>query len=422
VSITYNGEKPRVQRNPATKYFILGASIFALIVIAVLGGSLFEGVNASEIVVVQHIDGTLSWYTQSGWAWQGFGKVTRYPKRGIITFQPPTEKDGPDGRLPIVFNDAGKASMKGSMNYELPTNEKQLVELHSFYSDRESLEAGLIKPALNKSVYLTGTLMTSYESYKEKRSMLIQYIEDQTQNGVYRTRTVDREVEEETIGTDGQPKTDKKRITEVEIERDRTNQQVRAETGQLSRFGVRAFNFAIEDLTYDTTVTEQIKQQQGITMAVQTSIAKAKQAIQDAVTAEATGRANVATTRAAEEVEKTKAVVQGEKMRDVAALKAQEAESYKKEQLLRAEADSEYRKKIIAADNALNQRLDAYKYAVDRISTAIEKHQGSWVPGVVVGGSANGAAGGGVSSVQALMDLLLVNQAKAAGVNLSAGN
>ena len=63
---------------------------------------------------------------------------------------------------------------------------------------------------------------------------------------------------------------------------------MRAETGQLARFGVRAFNFAIESIDYDATVTDRIKQQQGITMAVQTSIANAKKAIQDAVTAAGT--------------------------------------------------------------------------------------------------------------------------------------
>ena len=97
-----------------------------------------------------------------------------------------------------MFNDAGKGVVKGSINYELPLNAKQLTEMHSFYPDQQSLEVGLVRPALNKSVYLTGTMMTSYESYKEKRSMLTQLVEDQTQNGVYRTRTTTREVEEET--------------------------------------------------------------------------------------------------------------------------------------------------------------------------------------------------------------------------------
>lgn len=394
----------------------LVASIFALILLLFASSSLIEGVDASEIVLIQSPTGTLTWHTTPGWVWQGFGKVTRYKKRDIIEFQPAAFQGAADERLPIVFNDAGKGVVKGSINYELPLNAKQLTEMHSFYPDQQSLEDGLVRPALNKSVYLTGTMMTSYESYKEKRSMLIQLVEDQTQNGVYRTRTITREVEEETMGPDGQPMKGKKPVTEVEIERNAGGQPVRAENGQLARFGVRAFNFAIESIDYDATVTKQITAQQEITMAVQTSIANAKKAIQDAVTAEAQGRANVATTRANAEVEKTKAVVVAEQARDVANLKAQEAEAYKRERILRADADAEYRRRIMSADNALEQRLDAYKYAVDRMASAIQNHNGPWVPNVVIGG---GQGAQQMNAVDMLMNMAVIGQAKQLGLDLS---
>jgi len=393
-------------------------SVFALLVLLVASWNLIEGVDASEIVLIQSPTGTLTWHTTPGWVWQGFGKVTRYKKRDIIEFQPSTLQGTSDERLPIVFNDAGKGVVKGSINYELPLNAKQLTEMHSFYPDQQSLEIGLVRPALNKSVYLTGTMMTSYESYKEKRSMLTQLVEDQTQNGVYRTRTTTREVEEETIGPDGQPTRSKKQVTEVEIERNGTGLPVRAENGQLARFGIRAFNFAIESIDYDATVTKQITAQQEITMAVQTSIANAKKAIQDAVTAEAQGRANVATTRANAEVEKTKAVVVAEQARDVANLKAQEAEAYKRERILRADADAEYRRRIMSADNALEQRLDAYKYAVDRMASAIQNHDGPWVPSVVIG---NGQGTQQMNAVDMLMNMAVIGQARQLGLDLSPG-
>ncbi|HEX5107329.1 MAG TPA: hypothetical protein VFV95_02735 [Vicinamibacterales bacterium] len=408
-------DRATVGRGLIARIVAVAGGVFALMILFVLGGKIVENVDASEIVLIQSLGGSLNWHTQPGWIWQGFGKVTRYQKRGLIRFQPPARESASDERLPIVFNDAGKGVVKGSINYELPTNAKQLTEMHSFYPDQESLEAGLVRPALNKSVYLTGTMMTSYESYKEKRSMLIQLVEDQTQNGVYRTRTIEREIEEETLGPDGQPTKTKKQVTEVEIER-KDGQPVRAETGQLARFGVRAFNFAIESIDYDATVTDQIKQQQGITMAVQTSIANAKKAIQDAVTAEAQGRANVAATRAAQEIEKTKAVVAAEQARDVAVLRAQEAEAYKRERILRADADAEYRRRIMSADNALEQRLEAYKYGVDRMATAIAQHQGAWVPNVMIGGQGANAQ---FSAVQGLIDLALVNQAKQLGLDLT---
>jgi hypothetical protein len=394
---------------------LVGGAV-ALVVILMLSSNIIEGVDASDIVLIQSPTGTLTWHTTPGWVWQGFGKVTRYKKRDIIQFQPAAEQGAADERLPIVFNDAGKGVVKGSINYELPMNAKQLTEMHSFYPDQQSLEDGLVRPALNKSVYLTGTMMTSYESYKEKRSMLIQLVEDQTQNGVYRTRTTTREIEEESVGPDGQPIRSKKPVTEVEVERTANGQSVRAENGQLARFGVRAFNFAIESIDYDATVQKQITAQQEITMAVQTSIANAKKAVQDAVTAEAQGRANIATTRAQAEVEKTKAVVVAEQARDVATLKALEAEAYKRERILRADADAEYRRRIMSADNALEQRLDAYKYAVDRMASAIQNHQGQWVPSVVIGG---GQGAQQMNAVDMLMNMAVIGQARQLGLDLT---
>ena len=116
---------------------------------------------------------------------QWFGDVVRYTQRGTIFFKN-TEETG-DDRLPIVFNDAGKGFISGSINYELPNDESKLNEIHRRYPSQASLEESLVKPALNKSVYLTGTLMSSYESYKDRRSQLVQYVDDTVQNGVYQT-------------------------------------------------------------------------------------------------------------------------------------------------------------------------------------------------------------------------------------------
>jgi hypothetical protein len=379
---------------------IIGGA-FLLLFALFTGGSLVESVDANEIVLIQSVGGSLNWHTTPGFVWQGFGKVTKYGKRGTIAFQTKEKSySGSDERLPLVFNDGGKGWVQGSINYELPMDSKRLTELHQFYPDQASLEAGLIKPALNKSVYLTGTTMTSYESYKEKRAALIQYVEDQVQNGVFRTKSVTREIPEETIGPDGQPRTVQKPVTAVEIETNAQGQVQRAETGQLSRFGVRAFNFAIEDLGYDTTVTDQIKSQQVLAQAVQTSIAKAKQAIQDAVTAEAEGRANIAQERAKQEITKTQAVVQAEKERDVSKLAAERAGFYKTEQLLKADADSEYRRRIMSADNALGQRLEAYKAVNQMWAQAFANYKGSLVPQIVGGGDASSGKNGGLDFMQ----------------------
>lgn len=386
----------------------------------IMAPKMVENVDASEILLVQSPSGSLSWHTQPGWICQCLGKVTTYRKSGQIRF----DQQSDDSRIKIQFNDAGTGVITGSINYELPLDEKKLTEIHSFYPTPESLESRLIKPALNKSIYLTGPLMSSRESYAERRTQMIQYVEDQTQNGVYLTTTRTIEVPDDSLpdrtDADGRPiQPPMKRVAVVEIQTQDNPSgpptPARAEPGQLARFSIRAFNFAIEDLDYEETVDKQIAQQQEITMAVQTSIAQAKQAQQDAITARAKGEANIATTRAAEEVEKTKAVVQGEKMRDVARLGAEEAGFYKTQQLLRADADAEYKRRILAADGALQQKIDAYKEVQGMWATAFKDFKGAVVPGVVMGGG----AGAGTNSAQAFMDLMMMRSALDLQLNLT---
>ena len=381
---------------------------------AISSFKLVESVDASEVVMIQAPWGTTTWYKTPGLAMQMYGKVYRYPKRGTIYFKPNGEGN-PEGRLPIAFNDNGRAWLMGSMGYELPLVDEDLTRLHAAFPDQTSLENGLIKPSLNKSIFLTGTLMTSFESYKDKRSMLVMYVEDQAQKGVYRTQTVEREVEEESLDEKGQPVIRKKRVPEVIIVQEQ-GQPVRNEEGQMDRFKVNAFGFSIEDIDYDDAVTKQIQDQQAITMSVQTSIAKSKQAIQEAVTAEATGRANIATARAQQEIGKTEAVVQGEKQRDVAKLKSEEAEFYKKEILTRAEADAEAARKRLVADGALKDKLEAWKFAQEKWANAYATAKN--VPDIVMG---NGGGSNGSSSAQVIMDMLGAKMAKDLALEVKPG-
>jgi hypothetical protein len=393
---------------------LVAAVIVTLLVLVTLP-KMVENVDASEVVLFQSPSGHLTWVTQPGLTCQCLSKVTRYQKAGKLTF---AQIDDVDGRIRIGFNDGGTALIRGSMNFELPLDQASLTEIHSRYPDQSSLEAGLLQPALTKSVYLTGPIMSSRESYAERRSQMIQYVEDQVQNGVYLMRT--RQVEEADMtaapAADGSRPMIRRVISEIQTGPD--GRPSRAEEGQLARFKIRAYNLAIEDMAYSDAVTTQIAQQQKITMAVETAIADAKRAVQDAITAKAQGDANIATTRAAEEVEKTKAVVQAEKARDVARLKADEAESYKKEQILRADADSEYKRRILQADGALQQKLATLEKIHALWSAALTNYKGpALVPTTVLGGGAG--TGTGVNGVQQFMELLAAKAARDLQIDLT---
>lgn len=340
------------------------------------------------------ITGKLSWYTDAGIKWQGFGKVTKYDKRDIYKFQ-----------FPVRFNDAGHAKMTGSIQYEMPLDKENLTKIQSKFGTEDAVQKKLIQTVVNKCLYLTGPMMSSRESYAEKRSYLINYVEDQIHEGVYKTVSKDTIMKDPITGTD-------KTVTRIEIlQKDGVPQ--RQEQAVLGQFGIKTFNFAIEKLEYDPTVEAQIQQQQQMTMAVQTAIAEAKKAEQAAITAEANGKAAAAQAKWEQEAIKARVTTQAETMRDSSKLMMEAAEFTKKANILEGEGIAAKKKLVMQADGALTQKLEAWSAAQASWAEAFSKYQGNIVPQVQTGGS---GAGNGAAM---FMEMMGMKAAKDLGLDLS---
>src|SRR3989344_6800874 len=191
------------------KIVIAAIGFIAGIILLIFSGKVFENVDADEILIIQSpISGDLAWYVTPGIKWQGAGKVTPYPKRAIYEFSCEQNDKGKcspamnDRRIKIRFNDGGHAYMSGSIQYEMPLDAKNLTNLHVRFGSREAIQKQLVETVVNKSVYMTGPLMSSKESYAEKRNSLISLVEDQVEAGVYQTTARDVRVKDELSGAD----------------------------------------------------------------------------------------------------------------------------------------------------------------------------------------------------------------------------
>mgnify|MGYP001600398162 FL=1 len=390
---------------------IIGVGIGVCLLIALtMLGQLFEQVNANEVVVIQSVSGQLTINATPGIKWQGFGKVTSYAKRGIYEFD-----------TKVRFNDGAHAQMKGSIQYEVPLNDVQVKDLHTRFGSQEAVQTQLVQTVVDKSVYMTGPLMSSKESYAERRNDLIWFVENQVEDGVY--KTTQREVHEADPVT-GQDKW----VTRVELVKGKDGLPERQESGVLRGFGIKTFNFSLKSLDYDEAVEKQITAQQQATMDVQTAMAESKKAEQRALTAEKEGQATAAKARWEQESIKAKAVVQAQQEKEVAVLAAnrqlevaqlgtQEAEQYRLAVLARAEADSTYKKKVMDADGALKDKLASWQAVNALYAAALGAHQGPLVPCVVLGGGSG--TPGQQSSVNDLMSLLMAKTARDVGLDLS---
>ena len=146
-------------------------------------------------------------------------------------------------------------------------------------------------------------------------------------------------------------------------------------------------NFEVKLFDYTDKVRAQIGTQQTALMAVATARAKAQQAEQEALMAEAEGKANVARAKYEEEEKKIRAVVAGQQRLEVADLDRQAAAEKKQEQILLGQGEAERKRLVLKADGALKQKLEAYVQAQKLWANAFAQRQ---VPSLVMGGGGAG--------------------------------
>src|SRR4029079_3743162 len=133
--------------------------------------------------------------------------------------------------------DGGRGQISGSVRWYMPTDDKATLKLHTDFGSQEAVEQQLIRQVVTKAVYMTGPLMSSKESSAEKRNDLLSFIEDQSINGVYRTRQEDIKVHDDLMNTD-------KTITVVRIV-EVNNVPVRQEVSAIKSYNVSLQGLAL---------------------------------------------------------------------------------------------------------------------------------------------------------------------------------
>lgn len=393
--------------NPVRSIVVGVVGAVALIIISIMFAKGAVDVDPGEIqLCVDPWDGEQHTFVQQGLFVENFPNCTAFKKSFQFSFDP---KDGEIHQpIKVSFNDGGHAFLHGSVRVDLPLDEQNLWEVRTRYGSQDALEQQLVRTVVAKAIYMTGPLMTSKESIAEKRNELINLIEDQAQGGVYKTVVRDIKTKDPLSG-------EEKTVSVTEIQRDKDGNALRQEKSPLEELGIRISNFSPTLIDYDDRVEAQIQTQQQATMQVQTAIANAKKAEQDAITTEQQGRADAAKARWEQETINAKEIAEAQKSLEVARLAAQRAEQYKREQVLIGEGDGARKRAEMVANGALEQKLEAYIKVQEAWAAAFAKRTGNVVPEVVVGGS-----GGATNNAQLMMELLSIKAAKDLALDVKA--
>jgi hypothetical protein len=397
------------------------AIIIIVIVIAILATTpMTFGINdAGHRTVIQYPTGTLFVRFEPGIYPLWFGTATIY--RDVITFDfdkedSVTESSIDQQGISVRYQDGGTGKIYGKTRFDLPKDEVTMISLHKSFRSNNGFAQKLLKTVTEEAQNLTAGLMTSEEAYTAKRGTFIEWSRDQLQKGKYKTRL---EEISETDATTGKVITKKIPV----IDYGETGTPVHLDN-DLQRYGVTISGYQITDWNFEQKTLDQISAKREATMAIITAKANAERARQDAITAEEQGKAAVMKAKYEKEVDKEQAIVDAQKLKEVAIISAAQkvqvaeqmkleaeqkklaANEYKQEQILRGEGDGSYKRLVMQADGALQQKIDAYIQVNERYAEAL-KHQ-KWVPEVVMGsqGSQTGSA------ATDMMNLLMLKTAR----------
>lgn len=370
---------------------IIAAVIFLGAIISI--PKMIESNNASEVLVITKPSGDIVVYSEPGWHWQGFGEPVHYPRRGTFSFSKLTNQGAnEDESVEIRFNDSGTARISGILNYEMSSNTDQIKELHSQYLTPEAVQQQLIRSFLQMSIFNTGSLLSSTESYSSSRGMMVEYIQRQLIDGIFATDgTLTRE--KDSLGFE-------RTMTKIQIRKDKSGAEVIATKSPFQKFGIVIQSLNINGIDYDDKVDAQIQAQLDSVIKVQTAIAEAKKAEQDKITAEQKGLADKAVAEAESNVTLAKATIEAEQKKvvavaeatqkkEVATLALETAKLDAEAVIEKGKADAEARKLVMEADGALEKKIEAYVQTQEAWANAYSQAKFAPVPQIMMGGSAN---------------------------------
>lgn len=376
-----------------TSKHIVGVSILVLVVFFLFTlGAWFEDCDKSKIYVNQFpITGTYEVWTDGGLQKQLWGNVHEYSKTSQVEFTGVEKNDdgyiasGANPGAALTFNDKGRGFIIGSLRVILPTDFAHMSKIQQEFGSEEALIGTLIKPTLYKVVTSCGPLMSSLESVSETRTDLIQYITDQLNDGVYKTKINKMKVVNELTG-------DTETVAKAEILVDKNGNYMRQEKSPFKQYGITCNLVSITDIKYDKATQQQIDAQKAANLAVITSKTKSLEAIQKTVLVTEQGKQAAEAAKWEQEKEKAKEVTKAQQEFEVAKLQAEKAEQVARKVRAEGEAKAAANMALVKAGATPEQLLQMKKETMIGIAHELANSNTEWVPKVMVNGNgANGA-------------------------------
>ena len=384
-----------IQNSPinVSKKVLMGiVAIVSLFVLSFVLSGIMEDCDKSKNYVCQYpVTGTYAVWTEGGANMQWWGNVYEYSKTTQVEFTGVEKNDdgyvasGPNPGAAVTFNDRGRGFIIGSLRVVLPRDFEHMAKIQQDFGSEEALISTLIKPTLYKVVTSCGPLMSSLESVSETRTDLIQYITEQLNDGVFKTKINKVKTTNELTG-------DTETVAKAEILVDRNGKYLRQENSPFQQYGVTCNLVSITDIKYDNATQKQIDAQKDANLAVVTAKTKSLEAIQKTVLITEQGKADAEKAKWEQEKIKAVEVTKAQQEYEVAKLAAAKAEEVARKVRAEGEAKAAANRALVSAGATPEQLLQMKKETMIGIAHELANSKTEWVPKVMVnGGNGNGS-------------------------------
>lgn len=384
-----------IQNSPVNvpKKVLMGiVAIAALFITLFVLSGIMEDCDKSKNYVCQYpLTGTYAVWTEGGAHGQWWGNVYEYNKTNQVEFTGVEKNDegyiaaGPNPGAAVTFNDRGRGFIIGSLRVVLPRDFEHMAKIQQDFGSEEALITTLIKPTLYKVVTSCGPLMSSLESVSETRTDLIQYITEQLNDGVFKTKINKIKVTNELTG-------DTETVAKAEILVDKNGNYMRQEKSPFQQYGVTCNLVSITDIKYDKATQDQIDAQKQANLAVVTAKTKSLEAIQKTVLITEQGKADAEKAKWEQEKVKAVEVTKAQQEYEVAKLAAARAEEVARKVRAEGEAKAAANMALVKAGATPEQLLQMKKETMIGIARELANSKTEWVPKIMVNGNnGNGA-------------------------------
>lgn len=346
----------------------LSTKITGLAVAAILlvGGALSvpfvtERVDAGTYKIVQELDGDLKVLDTPGWHWTGLvSNITKYNIAGIYSF---SDNDTDEGQsLGVIFRDGTKGAVNGNLQFLLPTDNDQRLKLHSIYGrSYDQVINNLVMKSTSEVVKASSTFFKGEGAYSYDKANFINMIESQLEKGLFAQSKKELKVKD-ALGQDSVE-------VLVSVKKDENGNEIIQKESKFKTFGVQIIGLNIEDIKLDEKAMKFIEKRKETELEALVAKQKAETAKEEAATAKEEAKKMVELAKGQEEVNKMKAVVEAQKNKEVAELRAQQELNVAK---LNRESQEENAKALLIKGRA---EAETAKLKVQAGLTPLEKAQ-----------------------------------------------